>query len=191
MSRHHVVRLDVPAAIGTTSCSACRSSDRSGGDVRPTASSVPRCARRRRPDTRVSAVGQAAVPLGDHDRRDGLAVVEQPLQLADLGRLGRLGQEGGVVVLGDLAELARRTARRTPPTTSQTTTAARAAASAAILFFFFFFFGDVEMSERGNVCVCVCVCDGARMFLRPPRPPDSPPEPKSRPPPPLASTISA
>ena len=57
----------------------------------------------------------AVVARDDHDRRDVVGVAEPVLELVHLGRLGRGGEEPGLVVLlhvGDRAE--RRTARRSP-----------------------------------------------------------------------------
>src|SRR5690606_23062644 len=51
--------------------------------------------------------GEAAGAFGDDDGGGGLGVAEGRLELDDLGRFGRGGQEGGAVVLGHFAELAR------------------------------------------------------------------------------------
>ncbi|HEY6745237.1 MAG TPA: hypothetical protein VI357_05910 [Mycobacteriales bacterium] len=56
------------------------------------------------PDRREVVRGDPGRPLPDQDRRRGVLVHEPPLQLVDLGRLRRLGQEGGVVVLLDLGQ---------------------------------------------------------------------------------------
>ena len=51
-------------------------------------------------------VGQAAGSLPDDQGRDVLVAGEPGLQLERLGRLGRVGQERGLVVLGDAGQLA-------------------------------------------------------------------------------------